>query len=117
MKNGNRNSNNNLDRKFVKQVSHLSGFIGMPTWNGRNPTLSETREYDRLILEKQAQTFKPKNSLLKRLNSSIGRIFAAAFEKVETNKKTENMGSSGRAIIKTKERKESLVTTGNECCG
>jgi len=49
-----KNSNNKQDRKFRKKVSQMSGFIGMPMWNGRNPSLSEIREYDRHILEKQA---------------------------------------------------------------
>ena len=48
------------DIKFEKQVSHMQGFIGMPMWNYRNPSLSEIREYDRRILELQAKGFKPR---------------------------------------------------------
>ena len=54
------------DIKFEKQVNHMQGFIGIPMWNYRNPSLSEIREYDRRIIELQAKGFKSsRKSILK----------------------------------------------------
>ena len=98
-----KNSNNKQDRKFEKQVSHLQSFIGMPLWNGRSPSLSEIREYDRRLLEKQALGFEPKRkSLLSRLIASMMRNTSKAFARIET-------ASINKPDI--------AVKTSAECCG
>lgn len=109
MKNSNNNAYNKVDRKFEKQVSHLSGFIGMPMWNGRNPSLSEIREFDRRILEQQVKAFKPKRkSVLNQLFKEVVTSLSKTFKQVgATKRRTKNT---------TSERKEP-VTTGAEYCG
>lgn len=66
--------NDQQNRKLRNQVSHLSGFIGMPMWNGRNPTLSEIREYDRRLLEQQALEFEQQSFESVR-KGSLNRLF------------------------------------------
>ncbi len=97
-------SNNRQYRKFEKQVNHLSGFIGMPVWNGRNPSLSEIREYDRRVLEKQALGFEPeRNSLLKRLFVWTSSAASKAF------------GKTVKVAVTITEKKSSIKTN-PECC-
>ena len=50
-----KNPNDAHIRKARNHVIHLQSFIGMPmwNWNGRNPTLSEIRDFDRLVLAQQ----------------------------------------------------------------
>lgn len=48
------NNSNKHDRNFNNQVNHLHSFIGMPMWNGRNPSISEIRAFNRRLLEQQA---------------------------------------------------------------
>jgi len=74
----------NNDRRFNKQVSHLSSFIGMPMWNGTAPTLSEIREYDRRVLEQQALALENKRigffqRSLTALSHRISRVFTLVF--------------------------------------
>ena len=99
---------NKQDRKFDRQVSHLQSFIGMPHWNGRNPTLSEIREYDRRLIEKQALGFKPKrNSVLKRVFSWMTASASNASSQVVS--KSKKIGK------KTREIKEP-VDSSSACC-
>ena len=87
----------------------MSGFIGMPMWNGRNPSLSEIREYDRYILEKQALGFEPKRkSLLRRLFGGLRTIELKAFVQIA------KAGKKTRAI---KHEITKPVKKGSECCG
>ncbi len=100
-----KNSNNIQDIKFEKQVNHLQNFIGMPMWNGRNPSLSEIREYDRRILEKQALGFEPKRKgLLKRVFIWAIKIVIKAFNQ------------SAKTSVKKREYLKP-IKTGVECCG
>lgn len=99
---------NNNDRKFEKQVNHLQGFIGMPMWNGRNPSLNEIREYDRRIIEQQAKDLRPKRkSLLK-------RIFAWIFQNAQQSLGGYPFDKTITAV-KNKKRKD-LNEVGTECC-
>ncbi len=99
-----KNSNHKQDIKFRKQVSHLSGFIGMPMWNGRSPSLSEIREYDRRILEKQALGFEPKRkSVLKRLFAWTASVVSKAFGKIVK-------------VGVTMTEKKASIKTNPECC-
>ena len=104
-----RNLNYKQERKFKKQVSHLSGFVGMPMWNGRNPSLSDIREFDRRILEKQVLGLESqKSNLLLRLSKSLKQHFVNAFTLASnTKKKTVN--------IKYGLPKSSNIDV--ECCG
>ena len=96
------------NRKLRKQVSHLSGFIGMPMWNGRNPSLNEIREYDRRIIEQQTKDLKPKRkSLLKRIFSWI---FQNAHQSLEVDHSKKAI-----AVVKKKKKKESNEID-TECC-
>ncbi len=87
----------------------MSGFIGMPMWNYKNPSLAEIREYDRRILAQQALGFKPmRESLLKRSVVGLKSIAITAF------------GQIAKAGKKTSEIKQEItkpVNTGTECCG
>ncbi len=107
-----KNSNNKQDMKFNNQVNHMQGFIGMPQWNYRNPSLSESREYDRRILEKQALGFKPKRqSLLNRLNGWLMTTFAKAFNQIR-----EAKIEAKRQVNKKANERIEPVKTGSECC-
>ncbi|WP_299878954.1 hypothetical protein [uncultured Cocleimonas sp.] len=136
MKNSNSNSNNNLDRKFEKQVSHLSGFIGMPMWNGRNPTLSEIREYDRRLLERQSMGFESRKSLLKQLSSSVSAVIVKSFTRFNSKDRAEDVVAVSESnltkqtvaskvtnrnayknISKRKDPVTAITTSGSECCG
>ena len=115
-------SNFQQDRKFKKQVSHLSGFIGMPMWNGRNPTLSEIREYDRRILEQQAMKFESegvemlespsselpgfKGKRKNRLNRSLTWVLSIV---------SKAIGKTDKGGIEVSHKKES-VKSSPECC-
>ena len=75
-------NNNNFykDKKqsiqFEKKINHLQSFIGMPMWNGRNPTLAEIREYDRRLIEKQALDFKVgEKSIFSRFSKKLKQQF------------------------------------------
>jgi len=94
---------NTQDRKFERQVNHLQSFIGMPHWNGRNPTLSEIREYDRLILEQQAIGFKPKRkSVLQRVSSwMVAGVSKAAGQIVKAGEKTSKITSEIKKPVAT----------------
>ena len=98
-----KNSNHKQDMKFRKQVSHMSGFIGMPMWNGRSPSLSEIREYDRRILEKQALGFDSKRKGL------LGRLIGSM------------MSNTSKAVAQieaaSKNKPDISVKTSAECCG
>ena len=109
MKNSNYAEHNYQDRKFRNQVSHLSGFIGMPIWYGRNPTLSEIREYDRRVLEKQALGFELKRKkLLKRLFAVLRlKTFNIFLQTSDASQKKNKI--KGKAI--------NPIETGSECCG
>ncbi|MGK0272734.1 MAG: hypothetical protein ACI88H_003407 [Cocleimonas sp.] len=104
----NRNQNNTQDRKFKNQVSHLSGFIGMPMWNGRNPSLAEIREYDRRILEKQALNLEARRTpFVKVLFPGVMTLASKAFSKTAKIKK------------RTKVMKHDIAKARNtptECC-
>ena len=104
-----KNSNYQQDMKFNNQVNHLQSFIGMSMWNGRNPSLSEIREYDRQLLEKQALGFEPKRkSSLKLLISSMMTIVSTASNQIaKAGKKSSEITSELKAPIKT----------ATECCG
>jgi len=104
-----KNSNNNQHRKFKNQLNHMQSFIGMPMWNGRNPSLSEIREYDRLLLEKQALGFEPKRkSLLSRLSGGLMNI---------TSKALRQMTKAGKKTKQIKQEITKPINTGIECCG
>jgi len=63
---------NTQNRAFNKKLNHLQSFIGMPMWDGRKPTISEIREYDRRLLEKQALSFeKQKDGFLIRASEKL----------------------------------------------
>lgn len=104
-----KNSKNNQDRKFKNQVNHIHSFIGMPLWNGRNPSLSEIREYDRLILEKQALGFEPKSK-------SIFRLLVSALMNI-TSKYTKQITKAGKKTKQIKHEIAKPLNTGTECCG
>lgn len=82
-------NDNEQVRKFKNQLNHLQSFIGMPLENRHKPSLSEIRENDRRLLEKQALGYKPRReSLLKHLFISLSntkqRIFSR-YTKVRVN--------------------------------
>ena len=103
-----KNSNYKHNRKFERQVSHMQGFIGMPQWNYRNPSLEEIREYDRRILEEQAKGFKPRRkSLLKLFYSWMMTISSKSFRQIaKARNKTSEITSGLKEPVKT----------GSECC-
>jgi len=99
MKNDNFNKQNKQDRKFRQQSYHLSSFIGMPMWNGRNPSLSEIREFDRRILEKQALGFEPKRKSV--LRHQLESLKLVVYKAIGHISKAENK----------------QMKVANECCG
>lgn len=109
MKNGNYKHTNTHDKKFTKQVNHLSSFIGMPMWHGQNPSLEDIREYDRRLIERQSQSVKPKRKgLLKLLFEGL---------------KTQGTHASG-LILNAKKKTKNIkceiskpIKTEAECCG
>lgn len=103
---------NRQDRKFDNQVNHLQSFIGMPHWNGRNPTLSEIREYDRLILEKQAMSFKPQSkSVLKHVFAWVTASASTASSQVASASK-----NTGKIIGEKTREIKTPIDTGSACC-
>ena len=109
MKSFNYEQQNKQNRKLEKQVNHLQSFIGMPMWNGHNPSLSEIREYDRRLLEKQALCLEPKRrSLLRYLFDGLKSYTLKALRPIlKTANKTKTIKLG---IVKP-------IKTGNECCG
>ena len=106
MKNLNYNNSNSQNIKFNKQVSHLSSFVGMPMWNGRNPTLSEIREFDRRVLEQQALGFEAKKqSIFVRLSKGLKQQISKALV----------LASSAKQ--KSANIKHGLSKPDVECCG
>jgi hypothetical protein len=89
------NRNYKQHRKFKNQVNHMQGFIGMPMWNYRNPSLSEIREYDRRVLELQAQQSHSKSrstgkwfyGLLHNSFKQLGKVYKQ-LRKTSTKKET-----------------------------
>lgn len=103
------NRNNQHDRKFKNQVNHMHSFIGMPLKNYRSPSLSEIREHDRRLLEKQALGFEPKRKgLLSRL---IGKILTV------TSKTSGQIAKVGKKTGEIKREISKPVKAGSECCG
>ncbi len=71
------------NRKFKKQVSHLQSFVGMPMSSHHNPSLSDIRENDRRLLEKQALGFEPeRKSLLYRLIIELMNVTSKGYKKI-----------------------------------
>lgn len=66
------NSANQQDQKVSQQLNHLQSFIGLPDRSGYIVTPSQVREYDRLILEKQAMGFEANEKNL--LSHLLGRL-------------------------------------------
>ena len=103
-----RNHDIRQDRKLRKQVNHLSGFIGMPMWNGSNPSLSEIREYDRRLLEKQALGLMPqRKGLMKALLRGVINTTSKAFV---TNTKIKKTPKAFKYEI------SKPMNTSSECC-
>lgn len=108
MKNNNSNQSYKHEKKFTKQINHMSSFIGMPMWNGRNPTLSEIREYDRRLIERQSQVVKQNKKGLVRF----------LFEGLKTQS-SHVFGLISNAKKKTKNIKYEIskpIKTNAECC-
>jgi len=85
---------NTQNRAFNKKVSHLQSFIGMPMWNGRKPTISEIREYDRQLLEKQALSLEKQKDgfvirALEKFRFQLTRPFAAFLQAKQKTKNTK----------------------------
>jgi len=73
------------DQKFRRSVSLLHNIIAMPVSNDYQPTLSQIREQDRQLLNKQAMEIEDdveintkRNGLVKRLLSSVKKIKSKA---------------------------------------
>lgn len=110
---------NKQDRKFTNQVSHLSGFIGMPMWNGRNPTLSEIREFDRRVLEQQALE-------IEQQSFETARVYSQGFESKRQSSLNRFYAWLGGGVSKTFGKiaktgitvggKKAAVDSNPECC-
>ncbi|MEH6456947.1 MAG: hypothetical protein V7749_11525 [Cocleimonas sp.] len=104
MKNDNYKQHKTQNMKFEKKVNHMSSFIGMPMWNGHNPSLTEIREYDRRLLEKQALGFGPeRKSFVSRLFNGLISIVSIVLKQLK------------KAEVKITEKKEP-VKISPECC-
>ena len=81
----------------------MQGFIGMPQWNYRNPSLAEIREYDRRILEQQELGLKPgRKSLLKPLFNWMMTIPSKAFSQIKkASEKSSEITSELKEPVKT----------------
>ncbi len=101
--------NNKQEIKFNQQVNHLQSFIGMPPWNGRNPTFSEIRENDRRILEKQALGFEPKRKSLVRYIFDGLKTFIPS-----ESRQTPMLAKKLKA---SKQSTNESIPIGTECCG
>ncbi|GAA0422348.1 hypothetical protein GCM10009133_33640 [Cocleimonas flava] len=110
-----KNNNQQYQRKFERQVNHLSGFVGMPIRSGRQPTLSEIRENDRQILEQQAKGVEPrKNSLLQRVFAKLTATTTNASS--HTVKAINTISTKSDKAVEKKRKSKELVRNGSVCC-
>ena len=91
-------------RKFERQVNHLQSFVGMPHWNYRNPSIEEIREFDRRILEQQANDYQAKRS------SVLSKVFSWIFKSPTTA-----FDFTAKAATKKKAIKAPIITDA-DCC-
>ena len=91
------------NRQFEKQLTHLHSFIGMPTRIARKPSPSEIRENDRHLLEQQAMEFEAeRKNFLRRL--FIALINTSSLQLRQVTK-----------TLKEFSKKKASVRTSTEC--
>ena len=64
---------------FERKINHLQSLTGMPMWNGRNPSISQIRAYERRLLEQQSLGIEKKANFLQRFTTGIKRRLSNAF--------------------------------------
>lgn len=93
--------------KFERKINHLQSLTGMPMWNGRNPSISEIRAYERRLLEQQALGMEKKVTLFQRFSAGLKQRVSSVF------------GLLTLAKHKTTKIKHKVAETSNsevECC-
>lgn len=92
---------------FERKINHLQSLTGMPMWNGRNPSISEIRAYERRVLEQQVLGMEKKASFFQRFSAGLKRRL------------TNALGLFTLAKQKTSKIKHTVTETNNpeaECC-
>ncbi len=78
--------------KFERKINHLQSLTGMPMWNGRNPSISQIRAYERRLMEQQTmETQKKKESLFQQCLNGLRRRVSGIQVKLSQQKPKNKM--------------------------